>query len=70
MEFTNRRYVVEQEFMAWRPTLRDETQVPMKVESDVFANLDVDGDLIQFELDTVKYETDRSKFLNSTRACV
>jgi hypothetical protein len=24
----------------------------MKVEFDIFANLDVDGDLIQFELDT------------------
>jgi hypothetical protein len=48
MEFTmvNRRYVVEQNSWLGGPTLRDET------EFDVLANLDVDGDLIQFELDT------------------
>ena len=64
-----RRYIVQQEFIAWRPKHRDdrEKHLPMRAGLHVFADLDVSGDFALFDMDAVEYETGRGQFLNSTR---
>jgi len=63
------RYEVQQEFKAWKPERRDDRamRLPMRAGLPVLADLDVNGDFIQFEMDSIDYETDRHNFLNSTR---
>jgi hypothetical protein len=39
----------------------------MRAGLHVFADLDVNGGFILFDMDAVEYETDRREFLDSTR---
>ena len=62
-----RRYIVQQEFIAWRPRHRGdhERHLPMRAGLHVFADLDVNGDFILFDMDAAEYETDREAFVDS-----
>jgi hypothetical protein len=63
------RYIVEREFIAWKPRHRDdkECRLLMQIGWHLFADLDVAGDIILLDLDANEFEVGRDVFLNSTR---
>lgn len=63
------RFTVTREFDAWRLSQRDDpdrSTLPMRIGFALFADEDIPGDFICFDMDAVEYEVDRVTFLAST----
>jgi hypothetical protein len=65
---TKRRFIVTTEFNAWRPGNRDdpETYLPMRKGFHLFAETEVAGEFIIFDMDAREFEVGREAFLRST----
>ena len=64
------RYVVTAEFRAWIPGERDDPGkqfVSIKAAFDLFADIEIPGDFVMFDMDANEYEVERETFMNSTK---
>lgn len=63
-----RRFIVTTQFNAWRPGNRDdpETYLPMRKGFHLFAETEVAGEFIIFDMDAREFEVGRETFLSST----
>ena len=66
------RYVVTVEFKAWIPGERDDPEkqflsIKATERFDLFADSEIPGDFVTFDMDANEYEVDRETFTNSTK---
>jgi hypothetical protein len=66
------RYVVSAESKAWIPGERDNPDkqflsIKATERFDLFADTEIPGDFVMFDMDANEYEVDRETFTNSTK---